>query len=122
LSVCPAITRKGTRCTQSVEGARAFCHHHDPERSRERSRSASRAAKAKSNPLARNLHRQLEKLAADVASGDLPAYRGAVVVQVLNCRIRLIETERRIQEQTDLLERLEQLEHSRAGGAGRWGA
>jgi hypothetical protein len=120
LSICPAITRKGTRCTQTVEGARAFCHHHDPERARERSRSASRAAKAKSNPLARSLHRQLEKLAADVASGELAPYKAAVIVQVVNARIRLVEVERRVQEQGELLERLEDLERSRGGGGRPW--
>ncbi len=122
LSVCPAITRKGTRCTQSVEGAQTYCHHHDPERARERSRSASRAAKAKSNPLTRSLHRQLEKLDEDVATGELPPYRAAVVVQVLNCRLRLVEIERRVEEQDDLLARLDALERGRGGGGRPWGA
>ena len=116
LSVCPAITRKGTRCTQTVEGAQTYCHHHDPERARERSRSASRAAKAKSNPLAKSLHRQLEKLAGDVASGELAPYKAAVIVQIVNARIRLVEVERRVAEQEDLLARLEELERSRSGG------
>ena len=120
MAVCPAITRKGTRCTQSVEGAQTYCHHHDPERARERSRSASRAAKAKSNPLARNLHRQLGMLAADVASGELAPYKAAVIVQVVNARIRLVEVERRVQEQGELLERLEDLERSRGGGGRPW--
>jgi hypothetical protein len=65
--------------------------------------------------LARSLHSQLEKLAADVASGELAPYKAAVVVQVLNCRIRLVEVERRVAEQEDLLARLEQLERSRSG-------
>ncbi len=120
-SVCPATTRRGSPCTQTVEGAQTYCHHHDPERARERSRSASRAAKAKSNPLARALHKQLVKLAEDVASGELAPYKAAVIVQALNTRIRLIETERRIQEQEDLLERLEELERVRSGGR-PWGA
>ena len=107
-------------CTHSVEGAQQFCHHHDPERARERSRSASRAAKAKSNPLARELHKQLVKLAEDVANGELAPYRAAVIVQALNCRIRLVEVERRVQEQEELLERLEQLERSRGGGGRPW--
>jgi len=115
VAVCPAITRIGSRCTQSVEGAQTYCHHHDPERARERSRSASRAAKAKSNPLARALHKQLGKLAEDVVSGELAPYKGAVIVQALNTRIRLLETERRIAEQEDLLARLEQLERIRSG-------
>ena len=117
-SVCPATTRKGTPCTQSIEGARTYCHHHDPERARERSRSASRAAKAKSNPLMRSLHRQLEKLAADVASGELVPYKAAVIVQALNTRIRLVEVERKIAEQEELLERLDALERNR--GARPW--
>ena len=115
-SVCPATTRRGSPCTQSVEGAQTYCHHHDPERARERSRSASRAAKAKSNPLMRSLHRQLEKIAQEVASGDLVPYRAAVMVQALNTRIRLVEVERRVEEQQELLARLEMLERSRGGG------
>jgi hypothetical protein len=70
--------------------------------------------------LARELHKQLVKLAEDVASGDLPAYRGAVVVQILNCRIRLVEVERRVAEQEDLLARLEELERIRGGGGRPW--
>ena len=118
-SVCPATTRRGTPCTQAVEGAQTYCHHHDPERARERSRSASRAAKAKSNPLMRSLNKQLEKIARDVANGDLAPYRAAVVVQALNARIRLAEVERRVAETEDLLTRLEELERARAGGGGR---
>jgi hypothetical protein len=122
MNQCAGTKRSGEGCSVTVEEGQAYCWWHSPAYSEERRRAASKGGKAKANPLTRELHRQLETLALDVASGDLPAYRGAVVVQVLNCRIRLIETERRIQEQTDLLERLEQLEHSRAGGAGRWGA
>ena len=58
----------------------------------------------------------MEKLAEDVATGELPSYRAAVVVQVLNCRLRLVEIERRVEEQEDLLARLEQLERSWGGG------
>ena|SRR5215207_874026 len=115
-SVCPGVTRRNSPCTQSVEGAQTYCHHHDPERSRERSRSASRAAKAKSNPLMRSLHKQLEKIAQDVASGELVPYRAAVIVQALNARIRLAEVERRVAEQEELLARLEMLERARGGG------
>ena len=61
------------------------------------------------------LHRQLQTLAEDVAKGDLAPYRAAVIVQALNARIRLLETERRITEQEDLLARLDALERSRGG-------
>jgi uncharacterized membrane protein YqjE len=69
----------------------------------------------------RSLHRQLEKIAQEVASGDLVPYRAAVMVQALNTRIRLVEVERRVEEQQELLARLEMLERSRGGGR-PWGA
>ena len=50
-----------------------------------------------------------------MANGDLAPYRAAVIVQALNTRIRLLETERRIAEQEDLLARLEELEYARTG-------
>jgi hypothetical protein len=70
------------------------------------------------------LHRLLEKLTDDVITGRLQPYRGAVACQLVNGRIRLIETERRVREQEDLIERLDRLERSRGGGgvAGSWGA
>jgi hypothetical protein len=56
-----------------------------------------------------------------VAAGALAPYKAAVIVQALNTRIRLVEVERRIAEQEELLARLEMLERSR-GGVRPWGA
>jgi hypothetical protein len=63
----------------------------------------------------------LEKLTEDVASGKLAPYKAAVIVQALNTRIRLVEVERRVAEQEELLERLDALERGR-GGVRPWGA
>jgi hypothetical protein len=120
-AICTATKANGDPCTLPATGQQGVCWAHDERYAARRRATASKGGRARANPLARNLHAQLAKLAEDVASGDLPAYRGAVVVQVLNCRIRLLETERRIQEQEDLLERLEQLERARSGGR-QWGA
>ena len=93
------------------------------ENSEERRRAASLGGKAKTSPLTRELHRRLEELTNSVVDGSLVAYRGAVAAQLINARIRLVEVERRVHEQEELVERLERLERSRgAGGASVWGA
>jgi hypothetical protein len=118
--ICIATKANGDPCTLPATGQQGVCWAHDERYAARRRATASKGGRARANPLTRELHTQLATLAQDVASGDLPAYRGAVVVQILNCRIRLIETERRIQEQEELLERLDALERSRGGGGSRW--
>jgi hypothetical protein len=105
----------------AVEVEQEYCWWHSPANAQARQQAASRGGKAKANPLTRTLHRQLEKLAEDVAAGALAPYKAAVIVQALNTRIRLVEVERRIAEQEELLARLEMLERSR-GGVRPWGA
>ena len=117
---CAGTKRNGGACTVTVEPPETYCWWHDPSYSEERRRAASKGGKAKANPLTRELHRQLETLAEDVASGDLAPYRAAVIVQAVNARVRLVEVERRVTEQEELLERLERLERSRSGGRA-WG-
>ncbi len=118
-AICTAMKANGDPCTLPATGQLGVCWAHDVRYAARRLATASKGGRAKANPLARSLHEQLAKLDEDVASGDLRAYRGAVV-QVFNCRIRLLETERRIQEQEDLLERLEELERIRSGSRS-WG-
>ena len=119
---CAGTKRNGEACTVTVEPPDTHCWWHSPAYSEERRRAASKGGKAKASPpLTRELHRQLETLAEDVAKGDLAPYRAAVIVQALNTRIRLLETERRITEQEDLLARLEELERIRSGSRS-WGA
>ena len=121
MAQCAGTKRNGSPCTVSVPVEDQYCWWHSPVNAEARRQAASRGGRAKSNPLARSLHSQLEKLAADVASGELAPYKAAVVVQVVNARIRLVEVERRVAEQEELLERLERLERARSGGR-PWGA
>ncbi len=118
---CAGTKRNGEACSVTVEPPDTYCWWHDPSYSEERRRAASKGGKAKANPLTRELHRRLDTLAEDVANGDLAPYRAAVIVQALNARIRLVEVERRVEEQQDLLARLDALERSR-GGVRPWGA
>ena len=116
---CGGFKRDGTPCAVTVEEGQTYCWWHSPAYSEERKRAASKGGKAKANPLVRELHKLLEELTAAVVAGELVPYRGAVAAQLVNARIRLVETERRIQEQEELLERLDALERGRGG---RWGA
>ena len=122
---CAGFKRDGTPCAVSVEPPQTYCWWHSPAYSEERRRAASRGGKAKASPLTRELHSLLEDLTNRVVEGSLVPYRGAVAAQLVNARIRLVETERRIQEQEELLERLDALERDRGlggGGSSRWGA
>jgi hypothetical protein len=67
----------------------------------------------------RDLREQLATLYEDVLAGRVDEGTGAVLAQVANARTRVIETERKIKEQDELLERIEALEGQR--GARRWG-
>ncbi len=116
MAQCGANKRNGSPCTVSVPVEQEYCWWHSPANAEVRQQAASRGGRARSNPLARSLHSQLEKLAADVASGEVAPYKAAVIVQVVNARIRLVEVERRVAEQEDLLARLEELERIRSGG------
>jgi hypothetical protein len=119
--ICTATKANGDPCTLPATGQQGVCWAHDERYAARRRATASKGGRAKATPLARSLHAQLEKLAEDVANGDLAPYRAAVIVQALNTRIRLLETERRIAEQEDLLARLEELERIRSGSR-PWGA
>jgi hypothetical protein len=83
---------------------------------------ASRAAKSKPSREIRDLKKQLEDLAADVLAGSVERADAAVVNQILNTRARLIELERKVREEEELLMRIEQLEQAQEQKGGRWGA
>jgi hypothetical protein len=123
VGVCAAITRGGTRCTQSVSAGLTYCHHHDPTRAEERRRAASRAGKSKPSREIRDLKKQLQDLAADVLAGRVERGNAVVVNQILNTRARLIELERKVKETEELEERLAVIEQSQEQRGGkRWGA
>lgn len=124
--LCAGTKRNGEGCTATVGPPQRYCWWHDPANADERRRAASRGGRGKPNRELRNLKKQLEDLAADVLRGRVERSNAAVVNQILNTCARLIELERKIREQDELLERLDSLERSaEANGQGRrgpWGA
>ena len=107
---CAGIKRDGGRCTAVVGPSQTHCYAHDPGRAEERKRNASRGGKSKGNSEIADLKARLRKLAADVLSGEVGRSEAAVVNQILNTRARLIELERKIREQEDVVESMEALE------------
>jgi hypothetical protein len=109
---CSGITRDGTRCARSADGPNGLCWLHDPTRSEERRRAASKAGKSKPSKEIQALKVRLEDLAADVTDGSVEPKVGAVVNQIINTRVRLMEAERKIRETQELERRLEELEYA----------
>ena len=86
------------------------CYAHDPAHAEERSRAASKAAKSRHDPEVREIKRLLKDLYSGVLEGRVERAAAAVANQVANTRLRAIEVERRIREQDELEERLDELE------------
>ena len=110
---CAGIKPNGERCTAIVPAPQTHCYQHDPDRADERKRNASRGGRnkgRKSTPKMADLDRQLEDLAAGVLNGEIERPTGAVVNQIINTRIRVVEVERKLKDQEDLEERLAALE------------
>jgi hypothetical protein len=65
------------------------------------------------------------RLADDVLDGEVDRGTGAVVSQILGVALRAIDTELKVKEQQDLIDRLEALEaglEARNGSVAKWPA
>jgi hypothetical protein len=121
---CSVTKRDGTRCNLPATGQQGTCWAHDERNAAQRRKTASRGGKGKANAPVKELRQQLDEIITRVLDGELVPYRGAVACQLLNAKIRLLELERKAQEQqvdAERLERLERLER-RARTGGVWGA
>jgi hypothetical protein len=107
---CTATKRNGEPCTLPAVGQQSLCWAHDPKNAEERRKGQSRGGRGKASTEVRDLKGQLQDLATGVLEGRLDRGNAVVVNQILNTRARLIELERRIREQEEIEERLEQLE------------
>jgi hypothetical protein len=107
---CTATKRNGERCTLPAKGQHGLCWAHDPDNAEQRRRTASRGGRSKASREIRSLKKQLEDLVSDVLEGRVERGDAVVVNQILNTRARLIEIERKIREQEEILERVAELE------------
>jgi hypothetical protein len=58
------------------------------------------------------LHKLLESLTEQVVSGELEPYPASVAGSLIGVRLRLLEYDRRVREEDELLARIEQLEQA----------
>jgi len=104
----------------------AFCVGHDPDQAEARRRRASKGGKrgGRGRPQAElgDIKRRLSDLAEDVLEGRQDKGVAAVASQVLNVYLRAVSVELKVQEQRELIERLEALEEAQSRGGNRWGA
>ncbi len=118
-STCIGTKRDGTPCTLPSNGSNGLCWAHDPKNAERRRRGQSRGGKAKASGEIRDLKKQLEDLAGDVLEGRVERGDAVVVNQILNTRARLIELERKVREQDEVIGRIEALEQNQQQKEGR---
>ncbi len=121
---CQGIKRDGGRCTASVAPGVRWCFNHDPERAADRKRNASRAGKSAGGREIRDLKRRISDVVDAVLEGSQDRGRAAVAIQGFNALRGVLELERKVKEQEEILERIEALERSAetTKGGSAWGA
>jgi hypothetical protein len=115
---CAGIKANGERCSNRAAGGSEWCSAHDPARKEARHAAAVAGGKARHgggrgevSALKKRLREIAERVILDP---DDPRYlhpkAGAVYGQLVNVQLRAVEVSRKIEEQEDLLARLEALE------------
>jgi hypothetical protein len=126
---CAGIRADGGRCGAQAMRNSQWCLGHDPNQADARRRRASKGDKrgGRGRPALElaNVKGQLQDLADMVLTGDVERSDASVVGQLLNIKLRALETERRWKEVGELEERMVALEatlEANKKGSNRWGA
>jgi hypothetical protein len=125
---CSGIRADGGRCGAQALRSTEFCLNHHPDyeaaRHKRNSKGGKRGGRGRVQVEMRDIKALLEDLTDRVLEGELPTSVVAVANQVINTRLRAIETERKIKETDELEARIEALEklqpRSNAKGARQW--
>jgi phage-related tail protein len=107
---CAGTKRDNSPCTATVEPPQRFCWWHDPANADKRRRAASKAGKAKPSRELAGIKTRLSDLADDVLADKVDKGVAAVASQVLNVYLRAVSVELKVNEQLELIDRLEALE------------
>ena len=111
---CAGKKGDGTPCERIVGSSQQYCYAHDPSYAEDRKKAASKAArspaKGRSSTEIREIKGRLKDLYSAVLEGRAERAAAAVGNQILNTQLRAIELERRVREQDELEERLDELE------------
>src|SRR5688500_13884851 len=111
---CAGKKGDGTPCERIVGSSQQYCYAHDPSYAEDRKRAASKAAKSPARSRytteIREIKGRLKDLYAAVLEGRAERAAAAVANQIANTQLRAIELERRVREQDELEDRLDELE------------
>jgi hypothetical protein len=110
---CSGITASGDQCALAATPGNAYCYGHDPARAAERKANASKAARAKHGPTElAEIKGELRDLIRAILDGQIKREIATPAVMGFNTLLRAVEIERKIEEQEELLTRLEALEEA----------
>ena len=115
---CSFIKADGERCRIPVNNDSDVCWAHSPENSAKRSKTASKAARSKGNKEVGNLKREIRALIEAVREDEVDRNVAAVMFQGYRCLKDLIQLERQIREQEEIVRRIDSIEE-RLGLKGR---
>src|SRR5215213_6876248 len=121
---CSHTYADSSQCRRIVSAEQMYCYSHDPLRAGERRRNAARGGKAKASGEVGRVKARLQTLADMVEEGQMDRGDAAVISQIWGTYLRAISTEMKVQEQRELIERLDALEEiakAESGGRSRWG-
>jgi hypothetical protein len=127
MSVCSGIRADGGRCKAQAMRGSAYCVGHDPDQAEARQRRASKGGKrgGRGRPQAdlTDLKRRISEVIDAVLEGSQDRGRAAVAIEGFNALKSVLELERKVKDQEEILERIEALEQSAetAKGGSRWG-
>jgi glutathione S-transferase len=107
---CSGSKRDGSPCTATVEPPITYCWWYDPAHAGERRRNASKTGKSKPSRELAGVKGQLQEMVDAVLAGTLNRADAAVTGQLLNVKLRALETERKWRELIEIEERVAALE------------
>jgi hypothetical protein len=119
-NICSATKRDGSPCTLPSNGPEGLCWAHDPKLKERRRRGQSRGGKNKPSKELIDIKQRLSDLADNVLAGQVDKGVAAVASQVLNVYLRAISVELTVKEQTELIERMDNLEEALAARKQGW--
>jgi hypothetical protein len=138
---CTANKRDGSPCSLPAQGANGLCWAHDPTNADARRKGASKGGRSKPGSELHMLKQKLITLGDDVLSHKVDRGNAAVAATCYGTAIKaveaevkvrelqeskLVETQLRVQEQNELIGRMEMLEERLAAEkkveGRRWGA
>src|SRR5215204_1382827 len=101
--LCKATKNDGSPCKGPATSPEGLCWAHDPANANQRKKSASKAGKGKPSRELTRLKDKVYHLIEQVESGDLETVKADKMLQGYRVITAVIELERKIREQEEVL-------------------